>query len=93
MKTTKSHLELYKLMKHRHENKQQFTRQDLLNVYKTHVKPNKHWEKQRSLEHSIEVRINRNASAWINNAILTLIKKGYIGLIFLEDMEKPKEIT
>ncbi len=79
MKIKKCHFELYEYMKRKHENKERFTKADLIEIYSKYVISNKKIYEYRELEEDI---VYRNASSWLDRAIPVLIRRGYLGLTF-----------
>ena len=86
-KIAKSHLKLYERMRERHENKEQFTRKDLLEIYINFVKPAK--DNYSYQERTTEV-IRANSLTWLNTAICALIRRGYLGLTFRKNIISQK---
>ncbi len=79
MKPKKAHIELYDYMKRRYDNKEQFTKADLMEIHSKFVVPNRRSYNERELT---EEEIYRNASAWLDGAICSLIRRRYLGLTF-----------
>jgi len=79
----KAHLELYKALYFAERKGTQFTKEDLLELHKKYVVPNKvrydaHLRTQEQKYH--------NASSWMNKAMSVLIRRGYLGLTFKKDL-------
>ncbi|HDY68158.1 MAG TPA: hypothetical protein ENH85_10235 [Candidatus Scalindua sp.] len=81
MKIKEAHLKLYEYMKYKHDIGKQFTRSDLFEIYSKFVIPNKTMYDYREFT---EDEIYRNATSWLNVAIPTLIRRGYLGLTFIK---------
>lgn len=75
----KAHLELYKYMKKRYENNENFNKEDLLRIYNSYVTSTKRLAGSRALT---EEQGYNNASTWLNRAISILVRRGYLGLTF-----------
>ncbi len=86
-KLKEGHLVLYSVMKDQHEKKLAFTKEMMLDIYKTHVmfSQGKHSYAKKKLP--TEEQIYNNASAWMNKAIIMLVRRGYLGLMFNKDAE------
>lgn len=85
-------LELYMLMKEKHEKGEQFRKEDLMDIYDKHVDkqiPNRRYTNDNILT---EEQIYSNASSWLNRAISILIRRGYLGLTFKEEVPCSKQI-
>ncbi len=87
-KITKAHFALYQYMKETHENDRQFHKEDMLKIYNQFVVPNK---RPTDPERLTEDQIYNNASTWLSRAISALVRHGYFGLTFKENIE-PLEI-
>lgn len=80
----RAHLELYQYMKETCDNGKQFYKEDMLRIYNQFVVPNK---RPTDPERLTSEQIYNNASIWMNNAISSLVRRGYFGLTFLKDTE------
>ena len=81
-----AHTELYKRMKLRNDEGAQFTKDDLLEIYSRFVNPEKRkFDYDRS--RLTDEQIYGNASAWMNKAIVALIRRGYFRLVFLKPVD------
>ncbi len=79
----KGHVELYKRMELKHKDKEQFQKEDLMEIYNSFVVPRKRQYDRRRLT---EEQVYNNASAWLDRAIAVLVRRGYLGLIFRIDV-------
>lgn len=81
----KGHLELYKYMKDRYENGEQFKKDDLMEIYNRFVVPSK---RPSDAQRLTEEQLYNNASQWLNRSISVLVRRGYLGLTFKKDLKK-----
>ncbi len=89
-KPTQAQLELYKRMKARHVSGEQFEREDMLEIYNNYVFAEKRFDdfQRRRLT---EEQVYNNASHWMDTAICSLLKKGYLGLSFRKELDGTEE--
>ena len=76
---TDAHYALYKCMKSRFDNSEQFTQDDMMLVYSAYVVAPK---RSRAREDIPVEQVYLNASAWTNHALSKLVRAGYLGLTF-----------
>lgn len=90
----KAQLELYILMKEKYEKGEQFKKEDLLGIYDRYVNKNKRLRNQGYPNNNdlTEELLYSNASGWLSRAIATLVRRGYLGLTFNEEINCSKEI-
>lgn len=89
----KAQLELYILMKEKCEKREQFKKEDLLGIYDRYVQKQIHNKNYTGGHDLTDVQIYENASGWLNRAIATLVRRGYLGLTFNEEINCSKEIN
>ncbi len=88
-KLTEGNLVLYRKLKHCKENNLQFSKEDAVDIYVTHIKPERY---KQFRETQITDTVYSNANAWLDRAIACLIKRGYLGLTFNMELEKQLEL-
>ena len=88
-KLKKAHAELYNCMLEKHMKKEPFTKEDMLHIHMRHTETNKYFDKDKMTPEQIYA----NASKWLNGAIATLVRRGYLGLTFRKGMMEYNEET
>jgi hypothetical protein len=74
-----SHLMLYSLMKETHDLGLSLDKERVMDIYKKYVLPEKRFRDHHRLT---EEQVHNNAFSWMQKAIVSLIKRGYLGLTF-----------
>ncbi len=83
---TKAQLELYQYMQFRSKNCDQFNKDDLMEIYNRFVEKKNRNDYCPKPKAKTEEELYNNASSWLNRSIATLIREGYLGLIFRVDV-------